>query len=41
MFDGSYQRFLLNRFRDTLPFSEVPIRLLIRRSKDGRDRPPE
>ena len=41
MFDGSYQRFLLNRFRDALPYSEVPIRLLIRRSKDGRDRPPE
>ena len=39
MFDASYQRFLLNRFRDTLPFSEVPIRLLIRRSKDGQNKP--
>jgi len=29
-FDNNYQRFLLNRFRDLLPFSEVPIRLLIR-----------
>lgn len=29
-FDNNYQRFLLNRFRDMLPFSEVPIRLLIR-----------
>ncbi len=30
MFDASYQRFLMNRMRDELPFSEVPIRLLIR-----------
>ncbi len=35
MFGGTYERFLLNRFRDTLPFSEVPIRLLIRHSKSG------
>jgi len=33
MFDPSYQRFLINRFRQILPFSEVPIRLLIRRRK--------
>ena len=38
MFEGTYQRFLLNRFRDTLPFSEVPIRLVIRRSKSGQER---
>jgi len=25
-----YERFLLNRFRETLPFSEIPIRLLFR-----------
>ena len=29
MFDGSYQRFLINRFRQVLPFSEVPIHLLV------------
>lgn len=38
LFDNNYQRFLLNRFRDALPFSEVPIRLLIRgRQRDRRD----
>ena len=30
MFDPSYQRFLINRFREMLPFAEVPIKLLIR-----------
>ncbi|MEX0654919.1 MAG: ribosome biogenesis GTPase Der [Phycisphaeraceae bacterium] len=34
LFDNNYQRFLLNRFRDMLPFSEVPIHLQIR----GRER---
>jgi GTP-binding protein len=29
-FDHNYQRFLINRFRDLLPYSEVPIKLLIR-----------
>ncbi len=34
-FDTSYQRFLLNRLRETTPFAEVPIRLLFRpRQKD-------
>ena len=33
MFDPSYERFLLNRFRDELPFSEVPIKLLVRGKK--------
>jgi len=28
MFEGSYERFLLNRMRDEVPFSEVPIKLL-------------
>jgi len=37
MFDTTYQRFLMNRFRETLPFSEVPIKLLIR----GRKTAPE
>ncbi|CAN5821452.1 hypothetical protein BH11PLA1_BH11PLA1_00270 [soil metagenome] len=30
LFTANYKRFLLNRFREELPFSEVPIRLLIR-----------
>jgi GTP-binding protein len=30
MFDGTYERFLMNRFREMLPFGEVPIKLLIR-----------
>jgi GTP-binding protein len=29
-FDAGYQRYLLNRFREVLPFSEVPIKLLLR-----------
>ncbi len=33
LFDPSYQRFLLGRIRDELPYSEVPIRLLIRPRK--------
>ena len=30
LFDHNYQLFVMNRMRDELPFSEVPIRLLIR-----------
>lgn len=30
LFDNPYQRFLLNHFRDNLPFKEVPIKLLLR-----------
>ncbi|MEM8783184.1 MAG: ribosome biogenesis GTPase Der [Planctomycetota bacterium] len=30
LFDHNYQRYLMNRIRDELPFSEVPIKLLIR-----------
>jgi GTPase len=30
MFDPSYQRYLMNRFREMLPFAEVPIKLVIR-----------
>ena len=29
-FDPGYERFLINRFRDYLPFAEVPIKLIIR-----------
>jgi GTP-binding protein len=37
--DDNYQRFIINRFRDLLPFAEVPIRLLLRhhREKDHED----
>jgi GTP-binding protein len=34
-FDNTYQRFLLNRFRDLLPYAEVPIKLLIRHHQKG------
>jgi GTP-binding protein len=37
MFDSGYQRFLINRFRQVLPFSEVPIKLQIH----GRRRIPK
>jgi GTP-binding protein len=30
LFTPNYERFLLNRLRDELPFSEVPIRLIVR-----------
>ncbi len=30
LFTANYQRFLLNRLREALPFEEVPIRLIIR-----------
>ena len=33
LFEGRYERYLLNRLRDALPFSEVPIRLLFRKRK--------
>ena len=29
-FEQNYQRFLINQFREYLPFGEVPIRLLLR-----------
>lgn len=31
LFDPSYQRYMLNRFRDELPYSEVPIQLVFRK----------
>jgi len=38
LFTPNYRRYLLNRFREELPFEEVPIRLIIRgRSGRGRD----
>jgi GTP-binding protein len=35
LFTVGYQRFLLNRLREELPYAEVPIKLVIR----GRKRP--
>ncbi|MBX9736999.1 MAG: ribosome biogenesis GTPase Der [Phycisphaerales bacterium] len=37
LFTANYQRFLLNRFREELPFPEVPIKLLIRGRKKDED----
>lgn len=38
LFTVGYQRFLVNRFRERLPFPEVPIKLIIRgRKRDGVD----
>ena len=34
-FDATYQRYMLNQFRQRLPFSEVPIRLLFRQRRRG------
>jgi len=31
LFEGHYERYLLNRLREELPYSEVPIRLLFRK----------
>jgi len=38
-FDTSFRRFLVNRLRARLPYSEVPIRLLIRRGSKDRHAP--
>ena len=38
LFDNNYQRFLLNRMRDVLPYAEVPIKLIIR-GRDSMGRP--
>lgn len=40
LFTPNYQKFLLNRFREALPYNEVPIKLLVRarkRTKSGID----
>ena len=36
LFTVSYQRFLINRFREELPFGEVPIKLLVRPRRPGK-----
>lgn len=37
LFTANYQRFLMNRFREQLPFPEVPIKLLIRGRRKDED----
>ncbi len=37
LIDDLYQRYMLNRFRELLPYSEVPIRLLVRGRKGGTE----
>jgi GTP-binding protein len=34
LFDNNYERFMINKMRDELPFSEVPIKLLVRGRKE-------
>jgi GTP-binding protein len=43
LFDQNYQRFVINRFRELLPFKQVPIRLNIRgrEAEDESERPDE
>lgn len=38
MFTQTYQRYLVNRFREELPFSEVPIKLNVRARKTDADK---
>jgi GTP-binding protein len=35
LIDEKYQRYMINRFREMLPYSQVPIRLIIR-GREGR-----
>jgi len=37
MLDNNYRRYLVNRLRETLPFSEIPIRLLLRGHHEGAE----
>jgi GTP-binding protein len=39
--DDNYQRFMINRFRELLPYSEVPIKLHIRARTRGGEEPKE
>ena len=38
-FDENYQRFMINRFRDALPFPEVPIRMVLRHHRQNNKEP--
>jgi hypothetical protein len=35
LFDDNYRRFLVNRFRQLLPFAEVPIQFFVRCRREG------
>ncbi len=37
LFDANYQRFITNRFRELLPFSQIPMKLSIRGREEGRE----
>jgi GTP-binding protein len=37
MIDDNYQRFFVNRLRDLLPFSEIPIRILLRPHREQKE----
>jgi GTP-binding protein len=37
LFTPNYMRFLMNRFREQLPFSEVPIRIVVRARRQRED----
>jgi len=37
-FTAEYQRFIANRFRELLPFAEIPIRLIVRERPEGERR---
>ncbi len=37
LFNANYKRYMLGRFRDALPFEEVPIRILVRGRKRGEE----
>src|SRR5206468_12397791 len=34
--DAAYQRFMINRFRELLPYAEVPIKLILRGREGGK-----
>ncbi|MEM1330484.1 MAG: ribosome biogenesis GTPase Der [Planctomycetota bacterium] len=38
IFGGSYERYMMNRFRDEVPFDEVPIRLILRPKRRDDDK---
>jgi GTP-binding protein len=39
LFDNTYQRYLLNAFRDQLPFKDIPIKLHLRHKRRGEQVP--
>ena len=41
LFDNTYQRYLLNTFRDALPFKDIPIKLHLRHKRRTEQEPAE